>query len=149
MKNTGWICSFSPETWDLCLKDGCRYVAFGLYRQKSAARIRVGDSLFVYVYKEMSFKGILVAKSYSYLSYDKSTYTLIDNYPVMLDAEADTILPNGNGICFDSLSRKLTLFNGIRSENRHHTLRVSPLQLRSDDSQILKEAIISKYHSIS
>jgi hypothetical protein len=133
-----WLCLFTPETWEIALRDGCSQAAFTASRLKTASRIRSGDFLYIYLLQRKVLCGCLIAIIPVRQSKADSIYSPAGKFPIVLPTAPNLLLPADRWLPIEDLIGSLILFRGLRKPSLwQHALRNSPRSLRSSDGELI------------
>jgi hypothetical protein len=140
----GWICLFSPETWDLAKESGFAQIAFPHSREKTAKRIRVGDIIICYVSQRMALSGILCVDSQCTTDRDNSIYKQAGEYPVIGTTSPLYILSRQREVPLRPHVRSFAMFRGISTPSGWTVaLRRSPKEISRADLNKFLSLIMS------
>jgi hypothetical protein len=141
--SVGWICIFTPQTWEQAVNINFEQAALPLLRKKAGRRMRVGQPIFPYITKVQLLAGMLEIISPAIVSPESSAYGVPGQFPVVIKTKPLYIAKSGCMLHMEDFVSKLRLFRGLASKkNWAHSIRLSPRELSIGDTEILREAVV-------
>jgi hypothetical protein len=134
---SGWIFSFSPETWQQFIAKGASVGGFSRSQRNAAERIRSGDYLFSYISGLKCFSGMYRAQGGCCDDSLDSPFGPRTRFSLLIKLEPLTVLEPASFIPLESLAGKLQVLRGIKSPNLYHAFRISPRSITSKDRDYL------------
>jgi len=136
---SGWIFSFSPETWHQFIANGAAIGGFSRSQRNAAERINSGDYLFSYISGLQCFSGLYRAQGGCYEDCLDNPFGHRTRFALLINLEPLIVLGPANFIPLESLAGKLQILRGIKPPNLYHAFRISPRSISSKDRDYLLE----------
>lgn len=141
---SGWMCLFSPQTWELARQSGFAQIAFPRSRVNVAKRMRIGDIIICYLSQRMALSGILVVNSKCSADEEISIYSQAGEFPITASTSPLHILPSNKEVALRPHVKTLAMFRGILTPNGWTVaLRRSPKDISRADLDKLSSLIFS------
>jgi hypothetical protein len=138
----GWLCVFTPETWDQARSINFSQAALPILRAKVGSRMRPGNKIFAYVIKTKKLAGVLEVAGKATVNAEESKYGVPGQFPVIIPTSPSHIIQDGHWLDMESLVGRLKLFRGLSDKKYWSTaLRTTPRELFSSDAEILDKLI--------
>lgn len=134
----GWLCVFTPETWNQAVAINYSQAAMPILRKKTGLRMRPGNQIFAYVTKIKKIAGVLEVTGKATLDAEESKYGSQGQFPVVVPTRAVHIIQEDCWLDMESLIGRLRLFRGLSNKKYWSAaIRISPRELSSADTEIL------------
>jgi predicted RNA-binding protein len=137
---TYWLCLFNQTTWQEFCDAGAAAMGFPETRRNTVKRIKPGDYLLGYMTGVSKWMAVLEVTSEPYFDNNTKIWKQA-SFPCRVNVKVNDHLDAETGIPALSLSKKMRLFDNLKSPHWGLLFRVAPRELHPEDCQLLIKAI--------
>lgn len=134
-----WLSLFNQTTWQEFLDAGGEVMGFPETRQKTVKRIKPGDYLLAYLTGVSRLVAVLEVIGEPYDDLTRIWKQAI--FPCRVKIKIIASVAPEFGVPVLSLSRKLRMFDNLRTSNWGLLFRIAPRELHQEDGRLIVEAV--------